>query len=100
MLAAGTEKGWQTSVQRLTPTPLLATNRARAFIDRSCGGGEVLHAETAETAQSALTVVFKLGISGLTNTILVVLGTVNFQLQGQFVTISLRPIPGYSLVIM
>ena len=97
MLAAGTEKGWQTSVQRLTPTPLLATNRARAFIDRSCGGGEVLH---AETAQSALTVVFKLGIGGLTNTILVVLGTVNFQLQGQFVTISLRPIPGYSLVIM
>ena len=63
-------------------------------------GREVLHAETAETAQSALTVIFKLVIGGLTNIILVVLGTVNFQLQGQFVTISLRPIPGYSLVIM
>ena len=64
------------SVQRLTSTPLLATNRARAFIDRR--GGGVLH---AEIAQSALTVVFQLGIGGLTSIISVVLGAVNFQLR-------------------
>lgn len=68
------------SVQRLTSTPLLATNRARAFIDRRRGGGRggVLH---AEIARSALTVVFKLGISGLTSIISVVLGAVKFQLR-------------------
>ena len=65
----GLEGGWQTSVQRLTPTPQpTATSGARAFIDR-VGVGE-LH---AETAQSSLTVIFKLVISGLTSIILVVL---------------------------
>ena len=44
----------------------------------------------AEVGQSALTVIFKLVIIVLTNVILVVLGTVNLQLQGQFVPISLR----------
>ena len=84
----GLEGGWQTSVQRLTPTPQpTATSGARAFIDR-VGVGE-LH---AETAQSSLTVIFKLVISGLTSIILVVLGTVDLQFQGPLVPISLRPV--------
>ena len=48
---------------------------ARAFID----GGRALH---AETAQSALTVIFKLVIGDLTSVILIVLNTVNLQFQG------------------
>ena len=48
--------------------------RVRAFIGRVRGGGQ-----HAETAQSSLTVIFKLVISGLTSNILVVLGTVNLQ---------------------
>ena len=68
--------GW-TSVQRLTPTrpPTRATSGARAFIDRRRG----LH---AETAQSALTVIFKLVIGSLTSVILIVLSTINLQFQG------------------
>ena len=55
--------------------------------------------------QSALTVILKLAISGLTNIILIALGTVNLQFQGQLASISLRPfleiVTAYvSLVIM
>ena len=73
------------SVQRLTPT----TNNqwVRAIVDRR----RRLH---AKTTQSALTVIFKLVISGLISVMLVVLGTVNLLLQDQFVSISLRPILG------
>ena len=53
----------------------------RAFIDR----GKGLH---AETAQSAPTVILKLVTDGLTSIILIVLGTVNLQFQGRFVSIS------------
>ena len=66
-------------------------------------GGVSLH---AETAQSSLTVIFNLVPSGLTSIILIVLGTVNLQFQGSFVSISLRSIlrivaaHGYSLLIM
>ena len=42
--------------------------------------------------QSALTVIFKLIISGLTRIILIVLDTVNLQFQSPFVPISLRSI--------
>ena len=42
--------------------------------------------------QSALTVNFKLVTRDLTSTILVVLGTVSLQFQGQFVSMSLRPV--------
>ena len=42
--------------------------------------------------QSSLIVILKLVISGLTSIILIVLGTVNHQFQGLFVSISLRPI--------
>ena len=60
---------------------------ARAFID----GGRGLH---AETAQSALTVILKLIIGGLTSVILIVLGTANLQFHVRFVPISLSPILG------
>ena len=63
----------------------LATSGAKAFIDRRRG-------LDVGTAQSTLTVIFKLIISGLTSVILVVLGTVNLQFQGPFVPISLRPV--------
>ena len=57
----------------------------RAFIDRRRG----LH---VETAQPALTVIFRLVVGGLTGIILIALDTVNLQLQGWFVAISLRPV--------
>ena len=47
-----------------------------------------------EIAQSSLTVIFKLVLSGLTSIILIVLGTVNLQFQGPFVPISLWPVFG------
>ena len=46
----------------------------------------------AETAQAALTVTMNLVIGGLTNVILIVLGTVNLQFHVRFVSISLRPV--------
>ena len=61
--------------------------RVRAFIERERG----LH---AEIAWSSLTVIFRLVIGGLTSIILVVLGTVNLQFLGRFVSIPLRPILG------
>ena len=60
---------------------------ARAFIDRGRG----LH---AEIIQSALTVIVKLVICGLTSVILISLGTVHLQFQVLFVSISLRPVLG------
>ena len=72
----------RTPVQR--PTPPTDNQCARAFI----GQGRGLH---AETAQSALTVILTLVIGGLIRVILIVLGTVNLQFQGRFVSISLRP---------
>ena len=66
---------------------LLATSGARAFIDRKMG-------IDVGTAQSTLTVIFKLIISGLTSVILIVLGTVNLQFQGRFASIALRPFLG------
>ena len=59
----------------------------RAFI----GQGRGLH---AETAQSSWTVIFRLVIGGLTSVISIVLGIVNLQVQGQFPSISLRPVLG------
>ena len=61
--------------------------RVRAFVDRA--GGRGLH---AERAQSSLTVIFKLVISGLTGIILVVVGTVNLQFGGPFFPISLQSV--------
>ena len=48
----------------------------------------------AETAQSALTVIFRLRIGGLTNINLIVLGTVNLQFQSLSVPICLRTVLG------
>ena len=53
----------------------------RTFIDR----GRRLCVETAE---SAVTVILKLVIGGLTSVILIVLSTVTLQFQGWFVSIS------------
>ena len=61
----------------------------RALTDRV--GEGALH---AGTAQSSLTVIFRLVMSGLTSIILNVLGTVNLQFQGPFVPISLWPVFG------
>ena len=64
-------------VQRLTPPPL------------TMGGQELLQRGLhVETVQSALTVILKLVIGGLTSVILIVLGTINLQFQGWFVPIS------------
>ena len=71
-----------------SPPPILGTSGTRSFIDRKWG---VLH---VERAQSSLTVIFKLVISGLTSIILVVIGMVNLQFQGWLVPVSLRPVLG------
>ena len=65
ILHAGNVGGGQTAVQRLLPLPQLPDNQeARAFIDRGRG----LH---TETARSALTVILKLVIGGLTTLVVV-----------------------------
>ena len=64
--------------------PSMGFSRQEHFIDRGKG-------LRAETAQSALTVIFILVVSGLTSIILIVLGTVNLQFLGGFVSLSLRP---------
>ena len=58
-----------------------------AFTDRGRG----LH---AESAQLALAVVLTLVMGGLISVISIVLSTINLQFQGQFVSISLRPVLG------
>ena len=74
MLATGSvEPGGGRHPRQTSPTD---KQGLRAFIGRLRGE---LH---AETAQSSLTVIFKLVISGLTSSILVVLGTVNLQFLG------------------
>ena len=67
---AGNGGGWWTSVQR--PIPPTDSQWRRAFIDRGRG----LH---AETVWSALTVILKLVISGLTRVTLIVLNTDSLQ---------------------
>ena len=69
-------------VQRLIST----TPPTKAFF---IGRGRGLH---AETAQSVLTVIWRLVISGLTSVILIVLSAVSLQFQGQLVLISSRPV--------
>ena len=53
----------------------------RTFIDRGRG-------LRVETAESALTVILKLVIGGLTSVVLIVLSTVTLQFQGWFVPIT------------
>lgn len=74
------------SVQKPTP-PILNSQGTRAFIN---GGREL----QAETAQSAQTITLKLVIGSLTRVILIILSTINLQLQGQFVSIFLPLILG------
>ena len=69
-----------------SPPPSLATSGARDFLDR--------RGLYTKTAQSTLTVIKKLVISGLINIIFIVLSPVNFQFQGALVPIALRPVLG------
>lgn len=81
-------------------TPTMGSGVVKGFIDRGRG--------CLQKQQSALTVILKLVLSGLTSISFAVLGAVNLQFQGQSVSSSLRPIlrimaayvGGYSLVIM
>ena len=75
-------KGGRVSIGRLLSTD---SQGARTFID----WGRGLH---VETAQSLLTVLLKLVIGWLIRFILIVWDAVNLQFQGQFVSISLRPV--------
>ena len=84
-ISAGTREGRCLSKGQLSA---LKINCARAFLTR-VGGWGGLH---AETAQSALTVIFRLIIGGLTSLILIV--QLILQFQGQFVSMSLRPVLG------
>ena len=86
MPATGGQGGWQTCVQRPDDK-----QGVRAFIGRVGGQGGGLH---TEKAQSSLTVIFKLFVSGLTSSILVVLGTVNLQFWCALVPISLPSVLG------
>ena len=61
---------------------------------RGLDRGRGLH---GETAWSALTVILQLVMDGWTSSILIVLGTVTLQSQGQCVPISLRPFVPISL---
>ena len=81
MLAIG--GGMWTPVQRLTPYP--DNQCLRASVDRE-------REFQSETAQSALTVILKLIIGGLTSVISYVLSTNNLQSHGRFVPVSLRPV--------
>ena len=87
MLAAG-EGGGGGSLSKGQLLPPDNQRGKNFFIDRRWGLWE-LH---AETAQLSLIVIFKSVIGGLTSIILIVLGIVNLQFQGPFVSISLRPI--------
>ena len=66
--------------------PTLPTDNqwARAFIDRR----RELHAETGVSSDSHL----ETGHQWSTSTVLVVLGTVNLQVQALLISVSLRPI--------
>ena len=84
VLVAGTRVagGGDTCPKADSPTsPPQTVGGARAFTGRGRG-------LRVETAQSALTVILKLVIGGLTSIILIVLSTVSLQFQGQFVPIS------------
>ena len=74
----GPSKGW---------LPLTGSQWARAYTQGERG----LH---TGRGQSALIVILKSVISGLTSITVIILGTINLQFQGWFVPISLRPILG------
>ena len=69
---------FQKANSHLPPAPAPNDSRARAFTG-SWGWAGYIH-------------IFRLVIGDLTSIILIVLGTVNLQFQGEFVSISLRPV--------
>ena len=78
---------WWKSVQRPTPATWQPVGQ-ELFYRQTLG----VVGATCRTAELSLTVIFKSVIGGLTSIILIVLGTVNLQFQGPFVSISLRPV--------
>ena len=90
MLATRGEGGRHLPKGRLLPPHQKA--RGESFYRQSLcvcwGWGEL----RAETAQSSLTVIFSMAISGLTGITFVVLGTVNLQFRGALVLISLQSV--------
>ena len=87
----GGDRGRQARVQRSLPTDNQWAEAFKGEFQGCTGGGRGLH---AETAQSALTAILKLVIGGLTRVILIVLSPVSLRFQGQLVPISLRPVLG------
>ena len=92
MLATGGEVGRHLSKGQLTPTPVtLDKQGVRAFIDRvGRWWGKVPWGNSTVISNSHL----KLVTSGLTNIILVVLGSVNLWFQGALIPISLHSVLG------
>ena len=85
VLATGMQWGQRVDICPKVNFPLpLATNGARAFIDRSGCGGVGGKAATCRNSTLALLIIFRLVISGVTSIILIVLGVVNFQFQSPF----------------
>ena len=72
-----------------TSAPSLLTIRNEGFHRQREGAPCKYNTHTTQ-----LTVLLKLVISGLTSSILIVLGAVNPQFQDQFVSVPLRPVLG------
>ena len=80
--------GLWTSVQgQFPPTPTPWQAGSESIYRQSQGRGQ-----HAETAQSSLTVIFKLVTGGLPSSVLVALGTVDLQFRGALVPISLQSV--------
>ena len=92
-LRNGKNKTQHTMTWRHTaPGGLLPESRLHQWKSR---GQEILWTEgggSTQQQQSALPVILKSVISGLTNIILIALGTVSLQFQGRFIPISLRTV--------
>ena len=89
MTTTGVLGGEQMPVQRLpTPLPVPWQSRAKSFYRWR------EEAICRNSIQSALTVILNLVIGGQTSIILIVLGSVNLQFHGWFVSIALKPTLG------
>ena len=87
MQATGGEGCGHPSKANSPPTPTPWQAGSESIYRQSQGRGQ-----HAETAQSSLTVIFKLVTGGLPSSVLVALGTVNLQFRGALVPISLQSV--------